>query len=79
MQKIFFGAPGTGKSYHVMELAKKNKVEDERIFRITFHPEYTYNDFDGQLKPQVKKSGAGQGDITYDFVKGIFTKALEKA
>lgn len=79
MQKIFFGAPGTGKSYHVMEMAKNNKVDDERVFRITFHPEFTYNDFVGQLKPQVKKSGAGKGDITYDFVKGIFTKALEKA
>lgn len=79
MQVIYYGAPGTGKSYEIDEHLKKNLIPDERIFRTTFHPEYSYSDFVGQLLPTVVKSGTGAGTITYSFAKGVFTRALEKA
>lgn len=79
MQKIYYGAPGTGKSFEIDEIIKSNGILEEYIFRITFHPEYTYSDFIGQILPTVIKSGPSKGDITYSFSKGIFTQALEKA
>lgn len=47
---IFFGAPGTGKSYQLKELAKKNFPKGN-IRRVTFHPDYTYAQFIGCFKP----------------------------
>ena len=79
MQKIYFGAPGTGKSYEIDQFLNKNGVEEENVFRVTFHPEYTYNDFVGQLIPKMEKLQNGETVITYSFEKGQFTLALEKA
>ena len=79
MQKIYYGAPGTGKSFEVNKYLREKNIPDERIFRITFHPEYTYNDFTGQLLPTVVRIGEHAGDITYAYEKGVFTLALEKA
>lgn len=79
MQKIYYGAPGTGKSYEISKYLKEKQISNEYIFRVTFHPEYTYSDFVGQILPTVKRSGENKGEILYDFEKGVFTLALEKA
>ena len=79
MQKIYYGAPGTGKSFAIKEYLENKGIEDEYIFRVTFHPEFTYNDFIGQLLPTVEKNGNDESTITYGFEKGVFTLALEKA
>ncbi len=50
---IFFGSPGTGKSYQIGEQAKNIQVKPENVIRTTFHPEYSYYDFVGQYKPVV--------------------------
>ena len=79
MQKIFYGAPGTGKSY-MIDNDIISLVDDDYIYRVTFYPDFTYNDFIGQLMPKVTPSITGSGNtITYDFQKGVFTLALEKA
>ena len=52
--KIFFGPPGTGKSFKMKNEAKSIGIDnEEQIIRITFHPEYSYYDFIGQYKPVV--------------------------
>ena len=80
MQIIYYGAPGTGKSFSIDEYMRINSIPDDRIFRTTFHPEYSYCDFVGQLLPSVKKApGTTSTTITYEFSKGVFTRALEKA
>ena len=79
MQKIYYGAPGTGKSFTIDKMIEDQGITEEYIFRITFHPDFTYSDFTGQLLPTVIKSGPSKGDITYNFAKGVFTQALEKA
>lgn len=76
--KIYYGAPGTGKSFKIDDEELKEVKEDNK-FRITFHPDYSYNDFIGQLLPKVEKKENGEDFITYDFRKGPFTLALEKA
>lgn len=56
-QRIFFGAPGTGKSYSLNEEAKSLVGnENNQIERVTFHPDYTYANFVGSYKPIMKQS-----------------------
>lgn len=74
-QKIYFGAPGTGKSHHVQE-NDLNGVSKDKIFRVTIHPEYTYSDFIGQLLPEASSSG---GSVEFKFKPGPFTRALIEA
>ena len=81
LQKIFFGSPGTGKSHSIKEYLS-NIVVDERkqVFRTTFHPEYSYSDFVGQIMPErIYDSETGKYDISYEFYEGVFTKALKQA
>lgn len=49
LQQIFYGAPGTGKSFQI----DKDTNENNRI-RTTFHPDYDYATFVGAYKPTVK-------------------------
>ncbi|WP_283601167.1 MrcB family domain-containing protein [Ligilactobacillus aviarius] len=50
---IFYGVPGTGKSYRVKKLIEENNIPDEDVFRATLHPEFSYSDFIGQILPDV--------------------------
>lgn len=49
--KIIYGAPGTGKSYELRSLAESTGFLEENIIRITFHPNYSYQQFVGTYKP----------------------------
>lgn len=88
-QRIFFGAPGTGKSF------KLNK-ETEEYFgsnyeRVTFHPNYMYGNFVGAFKPfpyflkdsdgsiLTDEYGNKKESITYKYVEGPFMRILVKA
>ncbi|WP_407450467.1 McrB family protein [Fibrobacter sp.] len=71
-QKIFFGAPGTGKSFKVNEA-----VQNQQVFRTTFHPDYDYAQFVGAYKPRKKDDD--QDKITYSFVPQVFAKAYAAA
>ncbi|NYV27931.1 AAA family ATPase [Streptobacillus felis] len=83
IQKIYYGAPGTGKSYQVSELIKEKhggEIISEYVFRTTIYPDYSYFNFIGTIMPTIKKDDKDKNDIiTYDFVPGIFTQALKTA
>jgi hypothetical protein len=49
--KIIYGAPGTGKSFELRNQAAANGFEPENTFRITFHPNFSYQQFVGTYKP----------------------------
>ena len=78
---IYFGAPGTGKSFQL------NSDKDNLIFcnnnyeRVTFHPDYSYANFVGTYKPRPKKDKNGKktDGITYEYVPGPFMRSLVKA
>jgi MoxR-like ATPase len=71
LNKIYYGAPGTGKSHKVNELLKG---KEERTERVTFHPEYDYASFIGGFKPITEKDAvSGKEEIKYKFVPQIFT------
>lgn len=80
IQKIFFGSPGTGKSYKIdHEIVPKQLGIDasknaENIIKTVFHPEYTYGDFMGKLVPITKS-----GKVEYNFYGGHFLKAIATA
>ena len=77
---IYFGAPGTGKSY---QLNKKAKSLFGRtaggVTRVTLHPDYTYSQFVGCYKPVSDTNDEGQHEVYYDFVPGPFTDVYVKA
>lgn len=53
LQVIYYGAPGTGKSYSIKELTKEAEA-DKRVFRTTFHPDSDYSTFVGCYKPSME-------------------------
>lgn len=62
-QKIYYGAPGTGKSHKIKEILGEyeecpddKKVPKENVFRTTFHPDSDYSTFVGAYKPTMEKS-----------------------
>ncbi len=71
MSIIYYGIPGSGKSYHIENNILKD-VPQQNFERVTFYPEYTYFDFVGQKLP--KDDGTG-----LEFEPGPFTRILEKA
>lgn len=72
-QLILFGAPGTGKSYEIKE--RLAAYGNDKIFRVTIHPEFLYTDFVGQLLPDTTPGAP----TTFVFKEGPFTQALMEA
>ncbi|WIV50278.1 AAA family ATPase [Marivivens sp. LCG002] len=67
--RIYYGAPGTGKSYAVNAL-----VGEANVIRTVFHPDTQNSDFFGCLKPAM------DGDkVTYHFAPGPLSRALSAA
>lgn len=63
---IFFGAPGTGKSYQLNRLAKET-FDKGNVRRVTFYPDYTYSQFVGSFRPYTN------GDmVSYGYIPGPF-------
>jgi 5-methylcytosine-specific restriction endonuclease McrBC GTP-binding regulatory subunit McrB len=71
---IIYGTPGCGKSHELASRLAKDFPEDNRI-RVTFHQDYTYTDFVGQILPMV----SDDDKVRYEFIPGPFTLALAKA
>jgi len=66
---IFYGAPGTGKSYSIAQ-----EVNEQYAIRTVFHPDTQYGDFVGCLKPVMNGDKVG-----YGFRAGPFIEAVIKA
>lgn len=74
---IYYGAPGTGKSYKVDKIIKD--LDKEFYERITFHPEYDNASFVGGYKPVSGKDDQGNEIIRYEFVPQAFTEIYKRA
>lgn len=88
-QIIFYGAPGTGKSYTINETTK-----NESVIRTTFHPDSDYSTFVGAYKPttiqvtmrdvsghKIIEGGkeVKEDRIVYEFVNQSFLQAYIQA
>lgn len=72
---IYYGAPGTGKTYTVQNAIKqKMLLENAKSFFTQFHPSFGYEDFIEGLKPSIK-NGATELVLT----DGIFKKFCKEA
>ena len=83
LQQIFYGAPGTGKSFKI-----KRDTKNQSKIRTTFHPDSDYSTFVGCYKPTMNedvkydKEGNEKSctkQIEYAFVPQAFLKAYVKA
>ena len=87
LQQIFYGAPGTGKSYIINEQTK-----GEDVIRTTFHPDTDYSTFVGTYKPTTEfvpvlaiigdkavETGRQEKRISYEFVSQAFLQAYVAA
>jgi hypothetical protein len=77
--RIFFGAPGTGKSF-TLNMEKDELIVDGGEYeRVTFHPDYSYANFVGTYKPVPCIDSDGKDAITYQYVPGPFMRTYVKA
>lgn len=76
-QTIFFGSPGTGKSWTVQHNVLKD-VKDDYIFRTTFHPDTDYSSFVGCYKPTSKYSSWGDPSISEAKLLDIFMRTEDE-
>lgn len=89
LQCIYYGAPGTGKSFEINRLTK-----DKEVIRTTFHPDSDYSTFVGAYKPTsievpvrdvtgkvIVENGkqVTENRIVYEFVEQAFLQAYTKA
>lgn len=89
LQRIYYGAPGTGKSYEIKRL-----TQDKEIIRTTFHPDSDYSTFVGAYKPTTievpvrdvtgkiiieNREQVTENRIVYEFVEQAFLQAYIKA
>lgn len=73
-QTVYFGAPGTGKSFGIDKKMEDEGVDSRFQSRVIFYPDYTYGDFVGCLRPKKDSKG-----VDYKFIEGPLTKALVTA
>lgn len=77
--RIFFGAPGTGKSYSLNEQKDELLSNSGEYERVTFHPDYSYAHFVGTYKPVPCIDNNNNDAITYEYVPGPFMRTLVKS
>lgn len=80
-QIIFYGVPGSGKSFKIDNEKTKDAAEFQKQ-KVVFHPDYTNSDFVGQIIPkmrEVEDCGEKKSVIEYSFKPGPFTTILRRA
>ncbi len=79
IQRIYYGAPGTGKSYTISKLIEevypKPEDRDAHCRRLIFHPTYTYEEMVGDIKTFINSEKNEEST----FVPGPLTSLLRDA
>lgn len=72
---LLYGVPGCGKSHYVATNYEAKLADSQHVYRVVFHPDYTFSDFIGQILPQVN----ADNKVEYKFTTGPFTSVLKAA
>jgi len=74
-QVIFYGSPGTGKTFIAEQLARYLAGDNDECWEVVqFHPAYSYEDFIQGIRPQSQ-----DGELKYPLVPGRFVEFCKKA
>ena len=78
LQQIFYGAPGTGKSFKIKECTQG----DDSVIRTTFHPDSDYSTFVGCYKPTTEATNLLSlqklNALYPDFKKNAINRPLQR-
>lgn len=75
LQTIYFGSPGTGKSFKIKDDILKG-VNENYIFRTTFHPDTDYASFVGCYKPITTKNKQSSKEYTIEELADIYKREV---
>lgn len=75
-QLIFFGPPGTGKTYVAQAIAEHITSTGGEFELIQFHPSYGYEDFFEGFRPAPSEDGAG---VLYELTPGPLRRVTKAA
>ena len=70
---LFYGVPGSGKSFAINRICS----DENYMQRVVFHPDYSYSDFVGQITPWLNPEKDNK--LEYRFTPGPFTRIMQKA
>lgn len=89
---IYFGPPGTGKTFELQALLARDYTDAEygkRYELVTFHQSYGYEEFVEGLRPVITQPGqkraagnesaAADGDVRYEIKRGAFLRLCDRA
>lgn len=74
--EIYYGVPGTGKTYEIQQKYINNAERKENSITTTFHQSFNYEEFVEGIKAKVNPN---TNQIEYEVEPGIFFKACLKA
>ncbi|MCQ2299033.1 MAG: hypothetical protein MJZ81_02780 [Bacteroidales bacterium] len=81
LQQIYYGAPGTGKSFgtddKIKEIYPSKEEQKNNVFRTTFHPDSDYSTFVGTYKPTMVKAKQYQVILDYDSLVDKYKEYIE--
>lgn len=73
---IYYGAPGTGKTYEITNLVRKKTNNNKKYYKVVqFHPSFSYEDFIDGIKPIVADSMG----VQLKLINGIFKEMCIEA
>ena len=88
VNRIYFGPPGTGKTYQVLEImaelssdAESGMSDNPNFELVTFHQSYGYEEFVEGLRPVLRRHNEGEagGDVAYEIRDGVFKGLCDRA
>lgn len=78
-QALFYGPPGTSKTFVATRVAELLAGTVERVLTIQFHPSFSYEDFIEGLRPEAEDATNGSAGIRYEIRPGVFQDFCDRA